>query len=167
MCRRHFRDEDEKSLEASPEKGVVIPSPPQSGVSLPPSVYDDILPSSASWRAPKNGSSGESSTPVMPFVAHLSNNKRLHRAWHRDEERISRGLFPVSGCRAHFETWEKQLVVIEIMLLAGVPNSYGCYCDLAHAWGRDQGFHKVILSQFFDRKGEINRKKRSDAALYD
>jgi hypothetical protein len=102
----------------------------------------------------------------MPLVAHLDNNVKMEKSWHRQQERRSRGLSPVAS-GAQFESWEKQLIVAESLLLYGVQNSHGCYRSLAHAWGRKQGFHNVLLEQFFDRRGEIERKKRSDAATDD
>lgn len=46
------------------------------------------------------------------------------------------------------------------MLIAGIPNA--SHRDLAHAWGREKGFHNVLVSQVCERRGEIVRKKRSD-----
>jgi len=53
------------------------------------------------------------------------------------------------------------VVMFEIMLMAGIP--YASHRDLAHAWGREKGFHNVLVSQVCDRRGEIARKKRSDS----
>ena len=45
--------------------------------------------------------------------------------------------------------------------MAGIPNA--SHRDLAHAWGREKGFHNVLISQVCERRGEITRKKRSDS----
>jgi hypothetical protein len=34
---------------------------------------------------------------------------------------------------------------------------------LAHAWGREKGFHHVLANSVCERRGEVERKKRSDA----
>lgn len=43
----------------------------------------------------------------------------------------------------------------------GTP--FASFRDLAHAWGREKGFHIVLASNIFDRRGETERKRRSDA----
>jgi hypothetical protein len=53
------------------------------------------------------------------------------------------------------------VVMFELLLLAGMPQAN--HKDLAHAWGREKGFHTVLCSQICDRGGEIARKKRNDA----
>lgn len=45
----------------------------------------------------------------------------------------------------------------------GTP--YANFSDLAHAWGRDRGFHHVLVSTVFSRRGEVDRKRRSDAGV--
>ena len=47
------------------------------------------------------------------------------------------------------------------MLSGGTP--YANFKDLAHAWGREKGFHHLLASSVFERRGEVERKKRSDA----
>jgi hypothetical protein len=37
------------------------------------------------------------------------------------------------------------------------------FLDLAHAWGRDKGFHTVLINSICERRGEVERKRRSDA----
>ena len=34
--------------------------------------------------------------------------------------------------------------------------------DLAHGWGREKGFHTVLSSSICERRGEVERKRRSD-----
>ena len=51
---------------------------------------------------------------------------------------------------------------MEILLLSGgTPNA--SFRDLAHAWGRDKGFHHALASSVCERRGDIERKRRSDA----
>jgi len=33
--------------------------------------------------------------------------------------------------------------------------------DLAHAWGREEGFHTTLANNVCERRGEIERKRRS------
>jgi hypothetical protein len=34
---------------------------------------------------------------------------------------------------------------------------------LAHAWGRERGFHNLLANSICERRGDIERKRRSDA----
>ena len=52
------------------------------------------------------------------------------------------------------------VVMFELLLLAGQPRAN--HKDLAHAWGREKGFHSVLCSQICERGGEIGRKRRND-----
>lgn len=52
-------------------------------------------------------------------------------------------------------------VLVEILLLSG-GTPYANFRDLAHAWGRDKGFHTTLALNVFERRGDIERKKRSD-----
>ena len=52
------------------------------------------------------------------------------------------------------------VVMFELLLLAGQPQAN--HKDLAHAWGREKGFHSVLCSQICERGGEIGRKRRND-----
>ena len=47
------------------------------------------------------------------------------------------------------------------MLSGGTP--YANFKDLAHAWGREKGFHTVLANNVCERRGEVERKRRSDA----
>ncbi len=46
------------------------------------------------------------------------------------------------------------------MLSGGTP--YANFKDLAYAWGRERNFHLVLTGTVCERRGEIQRKKRSD-----
>lgn len=54
--------------------------------------------------------------------------------------------------------------VVEILLLSG-GCPYANFKDLAYAWGRERNFHQAVISTVFDRRGEIQRKKRSDTGV--
>jgi hypothetical protein len=47
------------------------------------------------------------------------------------------------------------------LLSGGTP--YANFRHLAHAWGRDRGFHHVLVNTVCSRRGEVERKKRKDA----
>ena len=51
--------------------------------------------------------------------------------------------------------------LIETMLLSG-GTPYANFRDLAHAWGRDRGFHNSLTSIVCERRGEVDRKKRTE-----
>lgn len=51
---------------------------------------------------------------------------------------------------------------MEILLLSG-GTPYANFKDLAHAWGREKGFHHVLANSICERRGEVERKRRSDA----
>lgn len=51
---------------------------------------------------------------------------------------------------------------MEILLLSG-GTPYANFKDLAHAWGREKGFHHVVVNNVCERRGEVERKRRSDA----
>jgi len=63
---------------------------------------------------------------------------------------------------AQLEPWERQLALIEIMLLSG-GTPYANFKELAFAWGREKGFHHVLANSVCERRGEVERKKRADA----
>ena len=50
---------------------------------------------------------------------------------------------------------------METLLLSGGTRDAN-FVHLAHAWGRDRGFHNVLVSTVCSRRGEIERKRRSD-----
>jgi hypothetical protein len=47
------------------------------------------------------------------------------------------------------------------LLSGGTP--YANFKDLAYAWGREKGFHHLLATSVCERRGEVVRKKRSDA----
>lgn len=52
--------------------------------------------------------------------------------------------------------------LVEILLLSGgTPQAN--FRHLAHAWGRERGFHHVLVNTVCTRRGEVERKRRSDA----
>lgn len=99
----------------------------------------------------------------MPLVSFFKEGTLAGRAagWHRNQERRARGLYPVKGLSVQLEPWERQLALIEIMLLSG-GTPYANFRELAHAWGREKGFHHVLANSVCERRGEVERKKRSD-----
>jgi hypothetical protein len=52
--------------------------------------------------------------------------------------------------------------LVEILLLSG-GTPYANFKDLSHAWGREKGFHHLLATSVCERRGEVERKKRSDA----
>jgi uncharacterized membrane protein len=52
--------------------------------------------------------------------------------------------------------------LVEILLLCG-GTPYANFKDLSHAWGREKGFHHLLATSVCERRGEVERKKRSDA----
>lgn len=163
--------------------------PPPEGVS----VYESILPASIAYRptvtAPisaaaatvtsGNGKKATNATgtiagaladaasapqgAVMPLISYLRHGALTGPVgWHRNAERRARGMFPVTSLSTQLEPWERQLALVEILLLSGgTPNAN--FKDLAHAWGREKGFHQVLASSVCERRGEVERKRRSDA----
>jgi hypothetical protein len=156
--------------------------PPPEGTS----VYETILPASIAYRptvitataspakadfaggaspAASAGGTGTSAmyAGIMPLVAHLRDGAMKHPVgWHRNAERRARGMWPVTSLSTQLEPWERQLALVEILLLSGgTPNAN--FKDLAHAWGREKGFHNVLASSVCERRGEVERKRRSDA----
>jgi hypothetical protein len=124
--------------------------PPPTG----PSVYDRVIPESLSWTADMG--------TVMPLVQHLKDGFVAVKppAWHRNEERAARGLFPIHNSATQLEGWERELVWMEILLLTGNPSS--SFRHLARGWGRDKGFHMVLAQYICERHGDVQRKKRDN-----
>ena len=58
-------------------------------------------------------------------------------------------------------SWGKKKALVEILLLSG-GTPYANFKDLAHAWGREKGFHHVLAQHVCERRGEVERKRRSD-----
>lgn len=131
----------------------VAASLPASAVPLGRSVYDTILPQSIAWKA-------SAGCGRMPMISHLKDgfDRNKPSGWHRNEERMARGLPPVTNPAAQLEGWERELVWMEILILTGVPG--GSFRHLARAWGRDKGFHMVLAQFICERRGNVERKKR-------
>ena len=54
--------------------------------------------------------------------------------------------------------------LVEVLLISGgVPSAN--FKDLAHAWGREKGFHTVLVNAICERRGEVDRKRRTDAGI--
>lgn len=61
----------------------------------------------------------------------------------------------------HFFSRSVQALVEILLLSGGTP--YANFRHLAHAWGRERGFHHVLVNTVCERRGEVERKRRSDA----
>jgi len=149
MCKRHWKE-------------IYRPKPFLQQEDLPvtivgESIYDHIIPLSTFWKIKKDSSNDDE----MPLIKHLKAGLSEKEAgWHRREERQSRGLKGITSLAAQFDTWERQLIMFEIMLLSGT--GWNATQELAHAWAREKGFHVSLANQICERKGEMERKKRSD-----
>jgi hypothetical protein len=158
MCKSHFKASANKQETTQtplpPKLHPIHPiSPPEPPPAAGESVYDGILPASLAWNPVT--SAGE-----MPLIEHFKQGFHLQKppAWHRNEERRARGLWPVDNPATQFEGWERELAWMEILLLTGT--SEPSFCHLARGWGRDKGFH-LVLSQFIcERHGAAERKKQ-------
>jgi hypothetical protein len=150
MCKRHWKEKHVPPSDPKPED--VAPEP--SGES----VYDVIIPASVAWKATKKRVEDRE---VMPLVQHLRDGADLKPSgWHRSDERKARGVRPIQSLSVQFEPWERQLVMFEILCISGTM--WNSHKDLAHAWGREKGFHNILTGQVCERHGELERKKRSD-----
>jgi hypothetical protein len=134
-----------------------MPPPPADNADPPApsgeSVYDRIIPDSIAW-GPRGGSH-------MPLIAHLKNGFDTGKppAWHRNEERLARGYWPVTSPASQLEGWERELVWTEILILTG--NAQTSFRHLARAWGRDKGFQTVLAQFICERKGDVERKVKA------
>jgi len=150
MCKSHFKSfkRETTPLPTKTPKAADLP-PPAEGAS----VYDGILPASIAWQS--------SHGTVMPLIQHLKDGFDSNKppAWHRNEERRARGLFPISNPATQLEGWERELVWMEILILSGVEGA--SFRHLARGWGRDKGFHMVLAQFICERRGNVERKKRA------
>ena len=109
----------------------------------------------------------EEQTELIPILQHLLGGENLQPGWHRAAERLSRGICPPKASTVQLEVWEKQLAVMEMALVAGTEtrdmNIHKVTKVLAHAWGREKGFHKLMIEKHCQRRGDLDRKKRVDA----
>ena len=147
MCKSHFkaRKAEETSFTAMQTQTMEHAFP-----LLGESVFEKIIPQSIAWN-PHMGT-------LMPLIAHLKAGFDAGKppAWHRNEERIARGLRPVISPAAQLEPWERELVFTEILILTG--NSQTSFRHLARAWGRDKGFQSLISQCVCERRGNFARK---------
>mmetsp|Transcript_18752 Transcript_18752/g.45265 ORF Transcript_18752/g.45265 Transcript_18752/m.45265 type:complete len:526 (+) Transcript_18752:147-1724(+) len=138
-------------VQANPGNGSVAPSGDNGSRSREISVTTDAL--------------GELNAPeginIMPLVQFLREGREKPFGWHRNQERRSRGMFPCTSLSMQLEPSERQLALVEILLLSG-GTPHANFKDLAHAWGREKGFHTIITNNVCHRKGEVERKRRSD-----
>jgi hypothetical protein len=155
MCKSHFKADKRETTPLPPKPNPISdPEPPPAAGE---SVYDRILPASLSWNPVT--SAGE-----MPLIEHFKQGFLLNKppAWHRNEERRARGLWPVHDAAMQLEGWERELVWMQILLLTGsTPES--SFLHLARAWGRDKGFHMVLSEFICERHGNVERKQRDQA----
>ncbi|GAX10652.1 hypothetical protein FisN_14Lh160 [Fistulifera solaris] len=177
MCKRHWKTANLPAEERPKVEPANVPTVPDGE-----SVYDTILPMSIGYKPHMKGFiegkgsnsigdayrawDGFSDPPedanVMPLVRFLRDGRvGKEIGWHRHEERRARGHPPVSKLKVQLEPWERQLALVEILLLSG-GTPYANFKDLAYAWGRERNFHLVLTGTVCERRGEIQRKKRSD-----
>ena len=111
-------------------------------------------------------------TEIMPLAKFLIDNAHREAGWHRKDECLARGLLPPLSLKCKLEEWESQIAVIEMALLVGLEGnaSHGSRDSdkyqnlLSHAWGRDKtNFRKHLVNRLCSRRGELRRKRRSDA----
>jgi hypothetical protein len=155
MCKSHFKAHKRATtpLPPKPDPSVALLPPEPVGES----VYDSILPASLSWNS-------RTSIEKTPLIAHLEHGFHASKppAWHRNEERQARGLWPVHNPATQVEGWERDRVWMEILLLTGNPEA--SFRHLARGWGRDKGFHMVLAQFICERHGNVERKKRERPA---
>jgi hypothetical protein len=156
MCKRHWK---EVNLPQDSPKPTEPPLPEPLG----DSVYDSILPLSVAWKPSKKKFAPGEKEPTMPLIDHLRAGVDTNQptGWHRADERAARGCKPIPGNSVQFEPWERQLVMFETFLITGIVGH--SFKDLAHGWGREKGFHTILINQICERRGEMERKKRSDS----
>ncbi|CAJ1938591.1 unnamed protein product [Cylindrotheca closterium] len=147
MCKSHFKAMKRMTTPLPKVDNTEAPPPPHGC-----SVYDDVLPSSICYIP--------SLETVMPLIRHLKAgfDELKPSAWHRNEERRARGMFPVDNPATQLEGWERELVWMEILVLTGAPKA--SFRHLARAWGRDKGFHMVLAQFICERHGDVRRKRR-------
>jgi hypothetical protein len=138
MCKSHFKAM-KRATTPLPKVDSNAAPPPAEGIS----VYDGILPTSIQYVPEEN--------TRMPLIAHLKAgfDGLKPPAWHRNEERRARGMFPVDNPATQLEGWERELVWMEILVLTGAAEA--SFRHLARAWGRDKGnllSFTHFLSQF-------------------
>lgn len=70
-----------------------------------------LIYAAATPAATAAGSSNSSpAVPTMPLVAFLRRGQSREVGWHRQQERLARGLLPIASLATQLESWERQLV---------------------------------------------------------
>jgi hypothetical protein len=190
-----------------PSPRPASPQTPAAPPTVVESVYDRIIPASIAFSVNYSSANRHShrhhhhhhhdaassaeiasavavnTTMMMPLVAHLKagfEDASKSLAWHRNEERMARGLSPVTNLATQLENWERSLVFTEYLLLLNAVSGHGnaagivgnvnammcanndiSFRHLARAWGRDKGFHIVVAQSICERRGDVERKKKS------
>lgn len=129
MCKSHFKMLNSVTKDASVKEEARAP--------VGNSVYDTVLPETLGWKPTKMCSQ-------MPLLQYLEMGMNKSSGWHRNEERLARGLPPIYDTNQPLDAWERELIWTEILLLSGVAESYESF---AKAWGQEDNFH-VLLTQF-------------------
>ncbi len=165
--------EDETQKQTTPQEVQLTMQQQEAQQDLGSSVYDKIIPRSVLWKSgdaekAKGGKSTEdssaSSSCTMPLVEFLREGANSEAGWHRKQERSARNFKPLSSVSEQLQPEEKQLILFETMLITGTTyaNHQRTTKDLAHAWGRERGFHTQLVHQMCARRGDLSRKRRSD-----
>jgi hypothetical protein len=99
-----YKEGDEDS--SGQEGPVVHPAPPIAAAAAAASnpSADDNKTDPWDCPPPPEGVS------VMPLVAFLREGGTEEAGWHRNNERLARGMFPVASLSCQLEPWERQLV---------------------------------------------------------
>ena len=118
--------------------------------------------------APTNQTEYEFTTQ-MPLAKLLEDNATEEAGWHRRDECLARGLKPPQSLQCKLEEWEAQTAALEMALLVGIDghsSSDEKYQRLlSHAWGRNENFKKNLIARVCSRRGDMIRKRRSDAGI--
>lgn len=148
---------------STPVSAPVLSSKPDEVVDPGKSAGTAVATTNNSNTSNSNNSDSTAIVSAMPLVTFLRFGA-LHKeaGWHRQAERRARGMFPCASLSSQLEPWERQLALVEILLLSG-GTPHANFKDLAHAWGRERNFHQVLSSSVCTRRGEVDRKRRSDA----
>jgi hypothetical protein len=114
------------------------------------SVYETVLPETLGWKPDKVFSK-------MPLLRHLEMGMTKPSGWHRNEERLARGMPPVHNTNQTLDAWERELIWTEILLLSGVAESYESF---AKAWGQEDNFHELLTQFICDQQSPSSALRR-------
>ena len=161
---------------------------PPVGVSTSPSVLPTYVGStSSSFGVPydhqqpnfqdnTNTNATSAGAAAMRLIQHLKDGFTAGKppAWHRNEERLARGLPPLLLHHTHtnhhqqpctttsdLEEWERELAWMEILVLGG-SCSDEAWGHWARAWGRDFGFHHQLVAQYLGHNLQQQQSPRND-----